>query len=494
MSATADEEDLLMRESAPSASASSTSSNYSTPSASLLKRILPRSRATQGLAVLACVVVGGLYNIGKFYSNKLAIIRAVSLLPVAVCLYVSFSRRRPRQRRPWYQSIIPLTLVATVVCSQLPLFLAAALAGAAVVCFALATLPPQTIPQVSKQKSQRRRESPISVLLATVVLVTVLLTENFMIWVVSATFPAGQSPTTAPPPLQDNGQRLLSSLLAGIPKTDVIGLRRLWNVQWSLVACMGASFVVTDVFLPHRSLYAMGTRAVLTLASARCIRTVSFLLTVVPSQSRHCYGNHFPYPPPSAWDEWLYVGLLPNSHGGCNDLIISGHATVTSTMASIATSVADDVWFSGALWTLVAMDYAVEIYEGFHYSVDMWLGMVLVWLFWRVLHTWEPQEASSSLGETEDGHDDSSAVAKITRPSSREILVYSLPGLLAYLQLVVLPKRMANFVIFGYIVFAVGVFVKYVWKQEDALKQSTYQHYAQHTILCLLYLALGVYL
>ena len=199
-----------------------------------------------------------------------------------------------------------------------------------------------------------------------------------MIWVVSATFTDGQLVSTAPKKLQDNGQLLLQRLLQNLTKRQVVGLRRLWNVQWSLVSCLGASLVVVDVFEPHRQLYSLGVRAVLTLAAARFIRTISFVLTVLPSQVRNCYQQHYPYPPPVDWVEWIWVGLLPASHGGCNDLIISGHATVTSTLASVVASVGDNMWFSTALWTLVALDYAVEIYEGFHYSVDMWLGMVSV--------------------------------------------------------------------------------------------------------------------
>jgi hypothetical protein len=156
--------------------------------------------------------------------------------------------------------------------------------------------------------------------LAVLTMIAVLLTENFLIWVVSATFPDGQSIRTAPPPLQDNGQRVLRHVVADLDRRQVVGLRRVWNTQWALVACLGASFVVVELFHPSRTLYSLGTHAVLTVAAARSIRTISFLMTVLPSQVQNCYAQRFPYPPPDDIWEWIWVGMLPRAHGGCNDL------------------------------------------------------------------------------------------------------------------------------------------------------------------------------
>merc|ERR1711935_1286006 len=130
--------------------------------------------------------------------------------------------------------------------------------------------------------------------------------------------------------------------------------------------------------------WSMVMRGALTLAAARSIRTMSFLLTVVPSQNKMCYFSHFPSPPED-WYSWLKVGLIPQVDGGCNDLIISGHATVTSTLACVVTSVVGKPLFTAAIWMFLTMDYFVEIYEGFHYSVDMFLGAMVVNFLWCVL-------------------------------------------------------------------------------------------------------------
>jgi multisubunit Na+/H+ antiporter MnhG subunit len=217
------------------------------------------------------------------------------------------------------QRIIPLALVLAVIAAQLRFYIATGLAFVCVTAFGIATIPDPATEAIRRRKAQGTA-SFTTVMLAVFIMIAVLLTENFLIWVVSATFPDGQIVTTAPPPLQDNGQQVLRYAVADLNRRQVVGLRRLWNTQWALVACLGASFVVVELFHPSRTLYSLGTHAVLTVAAARSIRTISFLMTVLPSQVRNCYAQRFPYPPPDDIWEWIWVGMLPRAHGGCNDL------------------------------------------------------------------------------------------------------------------------------------------------------------------------------
>lgn len=412
--------------------------------------------------------------------SKLAFLRLLTLIPVFVCAYAGLKPKRIEQR------ILPLTLVLTVISGQFPAYLGAAIAAASIVLFSLATLPR------GDRLTRPAPQTPAStILLATMLLVAVLLTENFMVWVVSATFEAGHNVSTAPPPLQDNGQILLRYFFSDLSKRQVVSLRRLWNVQWSLVACLGASFVVCDVFHhPKRQLFSLAVRAVLTLAAARFIRTVSFLLTVLPSQVKACYLQHYPNPPPTDTFEWILVGLLPASHGGCNDLIISGHATVTSTLACAAASVSNDSIFQTALWTLLVMDYAIEIYEGFHYSVDMWLGMVIVSLLWRVL---QPLEHYSELDALHNKVSTTLPPVARTEITIRDVTMHSIPTLLAYLQAAILPRWFANGSIVLFLLGGAGIYVLSLQQSKHA-QQQAYQHYAQHILLCMLLIAFAVYL
>jgi hypothetical protein len=506
-----------------------------------------------------------------YFLSTLGFLRIVTLLPVAVCLYQGLLGSDGSDGNgdgDGSSRLLPLALVATVVMAQLPSFLGAAVAALAVLFFSLVTLPTAlppaaVVPSLSSTSYEQtnvnttinattpgnsngithdstnnkhprdndhrpltntnNKANPKSVVLAVIVLVTVLLTENFMIWVVSATFEPGHKVSTAPPPLQDNGRNMIQFILKDLTKAQVVGLRRLWNVQWSLVACLGVSLFIVQVYkikyaghsgrdrgrhAVHRQLYSIGTRAVTTLATARCIRTVSFLLTVLPSQNKACYQQHFPFPPPVMWYDWLAVGLEPASHGGCNDLIISGHATVTATMACVASSVSmsssnkNNRTFAAALWIMVVLDYCIEIYEGFHYAVDMWLGMVLVSLLWHAL---APLEERDYYHENDDGDKGMITATRTSTDSSNKPSVgfhgtmkdaglYSLPALAAYLQLAVMPQSTANPLIVVYLLFASMVYGLSTNKSTSVAVAQAYQHYAQHVLLCLLFLALGVYL
>jgi len=401
---------------------------------------------------------------------------AVSLVQVTIVL-----RNLPMQTLTKYQaiSLLPVVYVAcfaarnlaaaaicfAVLSQQLPVTLASGLVAVSLVLFSLYTRT--AAPPLS---------SPTPVIQAIVALVVVMLCENFMIWVVSATYPDGYNGDDEA--LQDNGHYLVQLMFAGLSKQQVVSLRRLWNVQWSLVAALAATFGQTQ--LQGGDLYALATRAVTTLAAARFIRTASFLWTVLPSPVPNCYRRHFPLPPPPLFSAaWFWTGLQPAAHGGCNDLIVSGHATVTSTLACVVTS-RMPVWLAGAVWMLLIMDYSVEIYEGFHYSVDMWMGLVLVTLLWRVFG-----KETVATGATP-----AAPSIQWVAPSVTEAIPHIVPAVLAYLQLVMLPKWMSNPMILVLISVAVGFFIRGRSKRPG----NSDLHLAQHTAYCVLYLALGIYL
>ena len=421
---------------------------------------------------------------------KIWILRILTLLPVVTCFI------RAATVRSWDQRLLPGAVVATTTFAQLPSVFGFGVAAACIVAFSLSTMPSPN------QSTRQFKGSPSPVLLGTLVLVVVLLTENFLVWVVSATFEAGQSQRTAPPPLQDNGRNVIHMLVNGLKKHEVVGLRRLWNVQGALVACLGVSFILAEVY-ERRRLYSLGLRAVMTLAVARTIRTISFVTTVLPSQNKRCYMEHFPYPPPKEWADWLWVGILPSSNGGCNDLIISGHATVTCTLACISASISNDPVFCGALWTMVVLDYMVEIYEGFHYSVDMWLGLVLVCLLWRVLEVVEGQDQRSRNNIGDQGNRWSED--EVSRPTamfasnnffsrSTTVAIYSVPAVIAFVQLLILPPWTGNVLIVLYTIVGAVLYVGLSLRSKDPSRAAFYLHMAQHVVYTLLFMAIGIYL
>jgi PAP2 superfamily C-terminal len=332
------------------------------------------------------------------FSHGMAIMTssAIASFPIILALACGLGVDSSPPHQP-HQIVIPLAVVATIVGNQLPAYFTSGFTVAAMILFGLisrpvvttATTTTSTNTSTTKNETSNQRNAsfrsrkhhpqagPLAAVAAATAMTTVLLVENFCVWIVSATYYPSQQLVTLPTPLQDNGKIVLRYLFDTILKlNNVVKLRNVINVQWALVTGLGLSLGATVVngVRMRRTLWGIAVRSLSTMAIARFIRTTSFLITVLPSQNQKCYFSHFPYPPPEDWMSWIMVGFTPQSHGGCNDLIISGHATVTATLACLTTSVVGKPLFTTALWMLVSMDYMVEVYEGFHYSVDMWLG------------------------------------------------------------------------------------------------------------------------
>lgn len=420
----------------------------------------------------------------------------------------------------WHERIIATAFLMSILCNQFPRWLSSFVAASAVFAFGLASrqLAPiqqssttslgETTSKPSKSKhnnsaanSTTDDKSNILVkfwcrlnlkeraAVGTLAVVVSLLTENFLIWVVSATYQPGI--VGSPTPLQDNGRIVLESLAkklwnveeSWMAKRPLQSIRDVLNVQYALVAALGASFVCLELKLggketSHRSLAGLALHALITLASARLIRTISFVLTVLPSQVPNCYRRHFP-PPPDNWKDWILVGMLPSSRGGCNDLILSGHATVTSTIACASTSVSSNMSFSVAVWTLIALDYSIEAYQGLHYSVDMFLGGIVTCLLW---HLTSPLENEGELEhmQMKEQREKSPPPPPL---DATVVAMYASPAILAFLILAVFPEASVNYFAILYSVVAAVIF-----------KKHGFTNFLQHELLCLLTFTIGVYL
>lgn len=399
--------------------------------------------------------------------------------------------------------IIALSFLMSIVCNQFPRWLSSLVACFAIFAFGLASrqLQIQSTAEHNKGANEPKDVQRIwarlglkeRAALAGIGLVISMLIENFLIWVVSATYQPGMDGTSTP--LQDNGRIVLEKLAMQMfhvkapwmAKRSLQKLRNGLNVQWALVSAFGASLVCLELQLEQRNQRSLGGltfRALSTLATARIIRTISFALTVLPSQVPNCYASHFPVLPEN-WGEWLMVGFLPNTRGGCNDLILSGHATVTSTIACAFTSVASNTSFSIAVWTLVALDYSIEAYEGLHYSVDMWLGCIVTCLLWHLLKSFEFGGVHLEQQHQHEERNEKRMVNKAKQsPLDATILgTYALPAILAFLVLTVVPVALVNYFLVGYSIWAGVVFAR-----------CGFTIYVQHILICELCFGLGAYL
>lgn len=408
---------------------------------------------------------------------------AVSLIPVGMAAYVALLK--PNQ--PIHNRVTPLALVVAILGNLFPSWLVTGLAALGLFFLGWVTRPGMVLESDKgnngdKKKVQGSRQQNLAkAAKCGFLLYVVLFSENFLIWVVSATFERGWDPRTAPDPLQDNGRRVLQHVFSSLDftKKDVVAMRRVWNIQYALVASLGIGLLTAD-FHPTRQLWSLAARGITSLASARLIRTISFLLTVLPSQNKFCYRQHFPNPPPSDWYSWIMEGMSPQTAGGCNDLIVSGHATVTTIMACVAVSLSEDPIFGIAVAWLLGMDYLIEVYEGFHYSVDMWMGAVLVTLLWMVLKPIEDNNTERNAATFQD------MVNRFQTESItvNDIIKYGGPVLVAYLQVVgFFPRFATMFLMCGITLWCVAQMVS-----------QGFQHYTQHLLFSVLFIAIGCFL
>jgi hypothetical protein len=407
---------------------------------------------------------------------------ALLCIPVAMALFVAVRGRHANEQ------LVSALFVASIASNQLPRSAIALASAVAAALFSLATRPaPLAAGSAQDEKrgddERHSKKSTMNIktkaVLACLFMIAVMLHENFMIWVVSATFVSSHEPPY-PDPLQDNGRIVLRRLaqLASLSRQDVQALRDTFNVQWALVASAMGAFVACELRLGRaakRTMWAVAARALLTLGVARFVRTVSFLLTVLPSQMPACYRSHFPYPVPDTWSEWIKVGLKPAARGGCNDLIISGHATVTSILACIGVSVAHNPTFSAALGSLLVFDYLIEVYQGYHYSVDMWMGGLVTSLIFCSLAWVEPA----------DGEERGTAPTKslpLRSSSLRDVVTYGAPSIAAFLIISLSSEAIGLFWIVAY---AVAAAVAHVQGSP---------HLSRHIFICTLYIALIILL
>ena len=424
-----------------------------------------------------------------------------------------------------HERVIAASFLIAVACNLLPRWGSSLCACGAVLAFGLASRVAQqqqhgarnavatsTSNNQQQQKSQRIEKTMLEktwakltiqqrAALSTLFVVLSLLLENFLIWVVSATYPPGIY--GEPTPLQDNGRIVLEYIVDIVFDVDnssstlvrrrMQSIRNGLNVQWAIVTGLAASFVCLELNIGnatstqrkdyHRSLAGLALRALTTLALARLIRTVSFVLTVLPSQVPGCYRRHFPLPPES-WREWLLVGFLPNSRGGCNDLILSGHATVLTTLGCGCTSVASNNSFSVALWTLVGVDFAIEAYQGLHYSVDMWLGCMVTCLLWQLTGGLEVPGDLERRKMMDNHVEFAKGSHHLSAPLDRQVVaMYALPALLGFVILTSVPEAIVNYFLVSYAVWAGVILVRW-----------GFTNFSQHILLCLLCVTLGSYL
>ncbi|CAL6368330.1 unnamed protein product [Bathycoccus prasinos] len=154
-----------------------------------------------------------------------------------------------------------------------------------------------------------------------------------------------------------------------------------------------------------RSVFGIAARTCATIALARAIRVVSFMLTVVPNPKPGCYNRQFSDAPMQYEDGWHlieYGSSRIRGTGGCNDLIFSGHGVIYMSgflcLATHGISLGSFVVFLAVLHASCK-----EALDQTHYGVDMFLAIAVTALSWRECHTVEKWVTGTSSKDDEIG-------------------------------------------------------------------------------------------
>lgn len=201
--------------------------------------------------------------------------------------------------------------------------------------------------------------------------------------------------------LMDMGFQLLTSMVNATYLPSNFCLYALFT----LALVVGLSPLVTNRILHSREILTIGIawRTVLVCSILVFFRTVSFVLTILPSPAPHCQKESF-RPPVTLWDVLTGFGL----NDGCSDLLFSSHMLYGATAAAMVTHyIRLDMAKSAMNKTnvmirhiIVAVCCSLVVGEGLfivaenrHYSVDVWTAMYVVpltWSFFCVLYPKDP--------------------------------------------------------------------------------------------------------
>jgi DNA mismatch repair protein MutS2 len=186
-------------------------------------------------------------------------------------------------------------------------------------------------------------------------------------------------------------------LRAALPPRGASALDAAFAHEWigikeKLVALIALAFAAVFDALPYSG-FGVVTRFVACVAGARAIRTVAFLLTVLPNPRPGCFARRFP-PVPDNVSDFLRIGFAKmRSGGGCNDLVLSGHAVIYT-----AVCCAYSEYYPGAasklLWLALLRSSIRGPLTAQHYSVDMFLAAAVTALTWRAVEGVYPAGAS----------------------------------------------------------------------------------------------------
>lgn len=211
-------------------------------------------------------------------------------------------------------------------------------------------------------------------------LLFVVTVENFCTWATSASDMYKYSYT----PLQDNAEIVFQWTAEHLPLFRAFVYSWKVDMHWLLYAFVALCLSVAWDQVPYSG-FAIGARFIDTIAWSHALRTVAFMITVLPNPRLDCYARSFPPVPNTLW-EFIAYGFSAKRGSGCNDLVISGHGVVYTAVPLALQTFYPMPWYKGGpalwAWAAVAKLCIQETLDKTHYSVDMLLAVAITALVW----------------------------------------------------------------------------------------------------------------
>jgi hypothetical protein len=160
-----------------------------------------------------------------------------------------------------------------------------------------------------------------------------------------------------------------------------------WLLYSFITLCLSAAWDQ----LPYSG-FAIATRLIDCIGWSHALRTVAYMITVLPNPRPHCYARRFPPVPDTVW-EFIKIGMWEKRGNGCNDLVISGHGVVYAVVPLALQTFypIQSMWRRGGVglgspafwgWCAVLKLCIQETLDKTHYSVDMLLAVAVTALVW----------------------------------------------------------------------------------------------------------------
>jgi len=232
---------------------------------------------------------------------------------------------------------------------------------------------------------------------ATLTLVAVVLLENFCTWATSAS----DARKYDYEPLQDNVELATLWVFSKSPllRTIIMGWRV--DMHWLLYSFVCLCISVAWDAVPYSG-FGIGARFMDTIAWSHLIRTFAFMITILPNPRPGCYKANFPPVPSSIW-EFIKIGFGAKRGSGCNDLVISGHGVVYAVVPLALQTFYRHHGATAIAWAAVIKLCIQETVDKTHYSVDMFLAVVIAGLVWHwrqdvysASATWKTRQSQSA--------------------------------------------------------------------------------------------------